>query len=203
MSRSRCTGAAKIRSSSFCSRVPFCRCARALQPRCARAARPAFPEATMSQALHPMLNIAIKAARGAGAIINRASLDIDRLQVTSKGVNDFVTEVDHAAEASIIDTLLAAYPGARHPGRGVGQPARRERQRLRLDHRPARRHHQLHPRPADLRGLDRALAFATRSSRPSSTTRPATISSSLRRAAAPSSTTSACASPSALAWPKR
>ena len=65
----------------------------------------------MSQALHPMLNIAIKAARGAGAIINRASLDLDRLQVNTKAPNDFVTEVDHAAEASIIETLLSAYPG--------------------------------------------------------------------------------------------
>ncbi len=65
----------------------------------------------MSQALHPMLNIAIKAARAAGAIINRASLDLDRLQVNTKAPNDFVTEVDHAAEASIIDTLLGAYPG--------------------------------------------------------------------------------------------
>jgi len=65
----------------------------------------------MSQALHPMLNIAIKAARAAGAIINRASLDLDRLQVNTKAPNDFVTEVDHAAEAAIIDTLLAAYPG--------------------------------------------------------------------------------------------
>jgi myo-inositol-1(or 4)-monophosphatase len=65
----------------------------------------------MSQALHPMLNIAIKAARAAGAIINRASLDLDRLQVNTKAPNDFVTEVDHAAEAAIIDTLLGAYPG--------------------------------------------------------------------------------------------
>jgi myo-inositol-1(or 4)-monophosphatase len=65
----------------------------------------------MSQALHPMLNIAIKAARAAGAIINRASLDLERVQVNSKAPNDFVTEVDHAAEAAIIDTLLAAYPG--------------------------------------------------------------------------------------------
>lgn len=65
----------------------------------------------MSQALHPMLNIAIKAARSAGAIINRASLDLEVLKVSSKGVNDFVTEVDHAAEAAIIDTLLTAYPG--------------------------------------------------------------------------------------------
>ncbi|MGZ5130122.1 MAG: inositol monophosphatase family protein [Caldimonas sp.] len=65
----------------------------------------------MSQALHPMLNIAVKAARSAGAIINRASLDLDRLQVNTKGPNDFVSEVDHAAEAAIIDVLLGAYPG--------------------------------------------------------------------------------------------
>jgi len=65
----------------------------------------------MSQALHPMLNTAVKAARTAGAIINRASLDLERLQVNSKAPNDFVTEVDHAAEAAIIDTLLTAYPG--------------------------------------------------------------------------------------------
>lgn len=65
----------------------------------------------MSQALHPMLNIAIKAARAAGAIINRASLDIERLTVTAKSHNDFVTEVDKAAEDAIIATLLEAYPG--------------------------------------------------------------------------------------------
>ncbi|MEO7336047.1 MAG: inositol monophosphatase family protein [Caldimonas sp.] len=65
----------------------------------------------MSQALHPMLNIAIKAARSAGAIINRASLDLDLLKVNTKSPNDFVTEVDHAAETAIIETLLGAYPG--------------------------------------------------------------------------------------------
>ncbi len=63
-----------------------------------------------SAALHPMLNVAVKAARAAGSIINRASLDLDDLKVGSKGVNDFVTEVDHAAEAVIIKTLLDAYP---------------------------------------------------------------------------------------------
>jgi myo-inositol-1(or 4)-monophosphatase len=65
----------------------------------------------MSQALHPMLNIAVKAARAAGAIINRAALDIDILKVNTKNPNDFVTEVDHASERVIIDTLLEAYPG--------------------------------------------------------------------------------------------
>ncbi len=65
----------------------------------------------MSQALHPMLNIAIKAARAAGNVISRASLDLDLLTVSAKGVNDFVTEVDQAAERVIIETLLTAYPG--------------------------------------------------------------------------------------------
>jgi myo-inositol-1(or 4)-monophosphatase len=65
----------------------------------------------MSQALHPMLNIAIKAARAAGNVINRASLDLDLLKVNTKSPNDFVTEVDQAAENVIIDTILAAYPG--------------------------------------------------------------------------------------------
>jgi myo-inositol-1(or 4)-monophosphatase len=57
-----------------------------------------------------MLNIAVKAARKAGSIINRASLDIDVLRVTAKGRSDFVTEVDKAAEEAIIDTLKQAYP---------------------------------------------------------------------------------------------
>jgi myo-inositol-1(or 4)-monophosphatase len=65
----------------------------------------------MSQALHPMLNVAVNAARKAGSIINRASLDLDVLKVTTKSVNDFVTEVDQVAEQAIIETLLTAYPG--------------------------------------------------------------------------------------------
>jgi myo-inositol-1(or 4)-monophosphatase len=65
----------------------------------------------MSQSLHPMLNIAVKAARAAGAIINRAALDLEVLKVGTKGPNDFVSEVDRAAEMVIIQTLLEAYPG--------------------------------------------------------------------------------------------
>ena len=64
----------------------------------------------MSSNLHPMLNVAIKAARAAGAIINRAALDVESVRVSAKQTNDFVTEVDHAAEAAIIETLLTAYP---------------------------------------------------------------------------------------------
>jgi len=61
--------------------------------------------------LHPMINVAIKAARAAGAIINRAALDVEAVRISQKQVNDFVTEVDHAAEQAIIETLLTAYPG--------------------------------------------------------------------------------------------
>ena len=64
----------------------------------------------MSQSLHPMLNIATKAARAAGAIINRGSQDLDILKISSKGPNDFVSEIDQLAEAAIIEILLTAFP---------------------------------------------------------------------------------------------
>ena len=60
--------------------------------------------------MHPMLNIAIKAARKAGNIINRASRDLDQIKVETKQRNDFVTEVDRAAEVAIIDELRKAFP---------------------------------------------------------------------------------------------
>jgi myo-inositol-1(or 4)-monophosphatase len=63
-----------------------------------------------SSNLHPMLNVAVKAARAAGAIINRAALDVEAVRISQKQVNDFVTEVDHASEAAVIETLLTAYP---------------------------------------------------------------------------------------------
>ena len=57
-----------------------------------------------------MLNIAVRAARRAGSIINRATLDGGALQVRSKRANDFVTQVDRAAEAAVIDIIRQAYP---------------------------------------------------------------------------------------------
>ena len=61
--------------------------------------------------LHPMLNVAVKAARAAGNIINRAALDVEAVRINQKQINDFVTEVDQAAEKIIIETLTTAYPG--------------------------------------------------------------------------------------------
>ena len=57
-----------------------------------------------------MLNIAVKAARQAAAIINSASQDLGAIKIRSMTYNDFVCEVDHAAERAIIETLLDAYP---------------------------------------------------------------------------------------------
>jgi len=56
-----------------------------------------------------MLNIAVKAARRAGSIINRAALE-GGLEVRAKNRNDFVTQVDKAAEQAIIDIIRRAYP---------------------------------------------------------------------------------------------
>ncbi len=83
----------------------------------------------MSSHLHPMLNVAIKAARAAGAIINRAALDVESVRIAAKQTNDFVTEVDKAAEDIIIETLLGAYPdhgiwaeeSGRREGKGSGR----------------------------------------------------------------------------------
>jgi myo-inositol-1(or 4)-monophosphatase len=60
--------------------------------------------------MHPMLNTAVKAARKAGALITRAAFDVDKLTVRSKQQNDFVSEVDNAAEDAIISVLREAYP---------------------------------------------------------------------------------------------
>ena len=60
--------------------------------------------------MHPMLTIAVKAARRAGNIINRGARELDLLTITSKGPKDFVSEVDREAERAIVETLLGSYP---------------------------------------------------------------------------------------------
>ena len=60
--------------------------------------------------MYPMLTTAVKAARRAGSIINRAARDIDALSITRKRHNDFVTEVDKSAEQAIIEVLKRSYP---------------------------------------------------------------------------------------------
>ncbi len=60
--------------------------------------------------MHPMVNIALAAARKAGEIIARAADRLDMIEVGRKSGNDFVTEIDKAAEREIITQLRKAYP---------------------------------------------------------------------------------------------
>ena len=60
--------------------------------------------------MHPMLNIAVRAARNAGKVIIRSFEQLDKVEVESKGSNDFVTSVDTAAEEAIIETIRKSYP---------------------------------------------------------------------------------------------
>ncbi len=60
--------------------------------------------------MHPMLNIAVRAARSAGNIIARYADQVDTLTITNKAPNDFVSSVDKHAEQAIINTILKAYP---------------------------------------------------------------------------------------------
>lgn len=57
-----------------------------------------------------MLNIAVRAARNAGDIIQRSSENVGQLTVNKKSKNDFVSEVDRTAEREIIQVIKYAYP---------------------------------------------------------------------------------------------
>lgn len=60
--------------------------------------------------MHPMLNIAVRAARAAGNIIVRYIDRVDTLTISEKQHNDFVSEVDRLAEQEAVRVLLRAYP---------------------------------------------------------------------------------------------
>jgi myo-inositol-1(or 4)-monophosphatase len=64
--------------------------------------------------MHPMLTIAVRAARRAGNIITRASRNLDAVAFKEKAANDFVSEVDDEAEQAVIRTLHEAYPPPGH-----------------------------------------------------------------------------------------
>ncbi len=60
--------------------------------------------------MNPTTNIAVRAARQAGSIIMRSFHRVDSLKVSEKRPNDYVSEVDQAAEQAIIQVIRAAYP---------------------------------------------------------------------------------------------
>ncbi len=60
--------------------------------------------------MHPLVNIAIQAARQASKTVLRSIDRLDSLKVTLKARNDFVTEVDHRSELEIIQVIRKSYP---------------------------------------------------------------------------------------------
>jgi myo-inositol-1(or 4)-monophosphatase len=60
--------------------------------------------------MHPLLNIAVRAARRAGEIIVRSLVRLESLEITSKGRNDYVSDIDRAAEREIIEIVRKHYP---------------------------------------------------------------------------------------------
>ncbi len=60
--------------------------------------------------MHPLMNIAVKAARSASKIILRATDRLDTVKISEKSHNDFVTEADEQSEQEIINTIHDAYP---------------------------------------------------------------------------------------------
>ena len=60
--------------------------------------------------MHPMLNIAIRAARNAGKVIVKGYENLESVEVEEKSLNDYVSSVDKEAEVAIIGTLRKSYP---------------------------------------------------------------------------------------------
>nr|WP_086941255.1 inositol-1-monophosphatase [Thaumasiovibrio occultus] len=70
--------------------------------------------------MHPMLNIAIRAARKAGNHIAKSLEKADSVQVSTKGFNDLVTNIDKEAEAMIIESIKSSYPEHCFAGEELG-----------------------------------------------------------------------------------
>jgi myo-inositol-1(or 4)-monophosphatase len=60
--------------------------------------------------MHALLNVAVMAARRAGAVLIRNLVKLEKLKVEQKGHNDYVSEADRAAERAIIDVVQKHYP---------------------------------------------------------------------------------------------
>ncbi|MTI11906.1 inositol monophosphatase family protein [Sansalvadorimonas verongulae] len=79
--------------------------------------------------MQPMVTMALRAARKAGEIIAQGYEQLDVIKVQKKEANDYVTEIDQAAERAIISVLKKAYPDhgflgeetGHQPGKGEGE----------------------------------------------------------------------------------
>lgn len=60
--------------------------------------------------MHPLLNVAVMAARRAGSTLIKKMVNLDKLKIEQKSQNDFVSEADKAAEKTVIDCIHKHYP---------------------------------------------------------------------------------------------
>jgi myo-inositol-1(or 4)-monophosphatase len=76
--------------------------------------------------MQALLNTAVDAARRAGEIAILALKRLDELDVREKGRNEYVTQVDQAAERKIIETIRRRYPDHAFLGEETGQQGNSE-----------------------------------------------------------------------------
>ncbi|MEO7387127.1 MAG: inositol monophosphatase family protein [Gammaproteobacteria bacterium] len=60
--------------------------------------------------MQALLNTAVQAARRAGDIAVRALSRLDQLEIRAKARNEYVTQVDQAAEQAILESIRKRYP---------------------------------------------------------------------------------------------
>ena len=60
--------------------------------------------------MHPMLHTAVRSVREGGRVILMYFNQLDRLEYSSKGRNDYVSQADVEAERAVLDVLTRAYP---------------------------------------------------------------------------------------------
>ena len=60
--------------------------------------------------MHALLNVAVMAARRAGAVLIRNLVKLEKLKIKKKGRNDYVSEADRAAERAVIDVIQKHFP---------------------------------------------------------------------------------------------
>ena len=63
----------------------------------------------------PIINIMTKAAYKAGNILIKDFREVENLQVSKKGIGDFVTSADLSSEKTIIKILQKGYPEIKPP----------------------------------------------------------------------------------------
>jgi len=60
--------------------------------------------------MHALLNVAVMAARRAGAVLIRNLPKLEKLKIEQKGHNDYVSDADRAAERAVIEIIQKHYP---------------------------------------------------------------------------------------------